>query len=268
MVEKFNTVVVGGGQAGLAMSNHLGKFNVPHLVLERGRIAEKWRSGRWDSLVANGPAWHDRFPELEFTDADPEAFVPKEQVADYFVDYAKLIDAPIRCGVSVDAVSRLDGRPGFRIETSEGVIEADNVVAATGAFQSPVIPPVVPSDAPVVQMHSHAYRNPEQMPAGAVLVVGSGSSGAQIADEISRAGRQVYLSIGPHDRPPRAYRQRDYCWWLGVLGKWDATQVTPGREHVTIAVSGAHGGATVDFRKLAEQGITLLGMTSGYRDGR
>ena len=266
-IEKVDTLVVGAGQAGIAMSEHLGKCGVSHLVLERSRIAERWRSERWDSLVANGPAWHDRFPGMEFSDIDPEAFAPKEKVADYFVGYAEKIAAPIRCGVEVKEVRRNDGRPGFRVETSDGVIEANNVVAATGPFQKPIIPAVVPDDAGLLQIHSNAYRNPEQLPEGAVLVVGAGSSGAQIADELLRSGKSVYLSVGPHDLPPRRYRGRDFVWWLGVLGKWDVPALEPGTEHVTIAVSGAHGGHTVDFRKLAERGMTLVGRTESFDHG-
>ena len=265
-IEEVEAVVVGGGQAGVAMSEHLGNAGVPHVVLERGRIAEKWRSGRWDSLVANGPAWHDRFPGLKF-DGDSEAFVPKEQVADYFEAYAEMIGAPIRCGVDVTSVQKHQGAQGFRVETSHGTIGARFVVAATGPFQKPVIPPIVPSDACIVQIHSAAYRNPEQLPAGHVLVVGAGSSGVQIAAELERSGRQVYLSVGPHDRPPRRYRGRDNVWWLGVLGKWEATTPPKGAEHVTIAVSGADGGHTVDFRDLAAQGVTLVGSTSSFGDG-
>lgn len=265
--EKIDTLVVGGGQAGLAMSEHLSNCGVPHLVLERHRIAERWRSERWDSLVANGPAWHDRFPGLEFDDIDPDAFAPKERVADYFVDYAKMIAAPVRCGVEVTEVRRNMGRPGFRVQTSDGVLEADRVVAATGPFQHPVIPAVVPEDAGIAQIHSSAYRNPDGLPGGAVLVVGAGSSGAQIADELVAAGKRVYLSVGPHDRPPRSYRERDYCWWLGVLGKWDAAALEPGLEHVTIAVSGAEGGHTVDFRRFAARGMILVGRTQSFQDG-
>lgn len=265
--ESIDTLVVGAGQAGVAMSEHLGNAGIPHLVLERNRIAEQWRTGRWDSLVANGPAWHDRFPNLEFSDVDPEAFAPKERVANYFVEYAKMINAPIRCGVEVTEVRRNTGRPGFQVKTSEGVIEANNVIAATGPFQRPIIPALVPENAGITQIHSHDYRNPQQLSDGAVLVVGAGSSGAQIADELQRAGRQVYLSVGPHDLPPRRYRGRDFVWWLGVLGKWEATKLEPGREHITIAVSGAHGGQTVDFRQLASEGMTLLGRTESYRDG-
>jgi putative flavoprotein involved in K+ transport len=265
--EKVDTLVVGGGQAGLAMSEHLSKCGVPHLVLERARIAERWRSERWDSLVANGPAWHDRFPGMEFPDIDPDDFVPKEKVADYFVAYAEMIAAPIRCGVEVGKVQRNIGPPGFGVETSDGVIEANNVVAATGPFQRPIIPALIPDDAPILQIHSNAYRNPGQLPEGAVLVVGAGSSGVQIADELLLAGRRVYLSVGAHDRPPRAYRGRDYCWWLGVLGKWDAATPPAGAEHVTIAVSGAYGGLTVDFRRLAAQGVTLVGVTKSFENG-
>jgi len=265
--EKIDTLVVGAGQAGVAMSEHLSLHGVPHLVLERSRIAERWRSERWDSLVANGPAWHDRFPGMEFAGTGPDGFPTKEEVADYFVAYAGMINAPIRCGVEVRSVRRINGARGFRVETSQGVIEALSVVAATGPFQRPVMPALVPEGAGVLQMHSTAYRNPDQLPQGAVLVVGAGSSGVQIADELSRAGRKVYLSVGPHDRPPRSYRGRDFVWWLGVLGKWDAAALAPGTEHVTIAVSGAYGGKTIDFRRLAAQGMTLVGRTEGYAGG-
>ena len=270
-VEHMDTVVVGGGQAGIAMSEHLRAHGVPHVVLERGRIAERWRSERWDSLVANGPAWHDRFPGLTFSDVDksvgPDDFPHKETVADYLVAYAKKIAAPIRCGVDVTKVERKVGQRGFRVETSAGVIEADNVVVATGSFQRPIVPDMVPAETGVLQMHSTGYRNPRQLPEGAVLVVGSGSSGTQIAEELLEAGRTVHLSIGPHDRPPRAYRGRDYCWWLGVLGKWDAAAREAGKEHVTIAVSGTHGGHTIDFRLLASKGMILVGRTETCSNG-
>jgi putative flavoprotein involved in K+ transport len=265
-VEKIEVLVVGGGQAGVAMSEHLGKSGLRHVVLERHRIAERWRTERWDGLVANGPAWHDRFPGMTYPGTEPEAFPGKESVAEYFAAYANKIAAPIRCGVEVTRVTKNAGRPGFRAETSEGVIEADYVVAATGPFQRPVMPAIVPADAGIVQMHSNAYLNPGQLPDGAVLVVGAGSSGSQIADELLRAGRKVYLSVGPHGRPPRSYRGRDFCWWLGVLGKWEAVE-PPTTDHVTIAVSGAYGGRTVDFRRMAARGMTLVGRTQGFSDG-
>lgn len=265
--EQIEVLVVGAGQAGVAMSEHLSDNGVPHLVLERDRIAERWRTMRWDSLVANGPAWHDRFPGLEFQDVDADAFATKDQVAAYFEAYAEKIAAPIRTGVEVTSVTRNQGRPGFRVETSDGVIDARFVVAATGPFQRPVYPPIVPDSAVAVQMHSSDYRNPDQLPEGNVLVVGAGSSGVQIADELQRSGRQVHLSVGPHDRPPRSYRGRDFCWWLGVLGLWDLETPAAGAEHVTIAVSGARGGHTVDFRALEASGIQLVGMTDTYDAG-
>ena len=264
-VEKVDTLVIGAGQAGVAMSEHLGKRGVPHLVLEKNRIAESWRTARWDSLVANGPVWHDRFPGMDFDEFKPDEFAPKERVADYFVAYAEQIKAPIRCGVEVKSV-RKDG-DCFRVETSDGVIEAKNVVSATGAFQRPIIPTVVPADEGILQIHSNTYRNPGQLPEGAVLVVGAGSSGTQIADELLRSGKTVYLSIGPHDRPPRRYRGKDFVWWLGALGIWDLKVPAPNTEHVTIAVSGAYGGNTVDFRRLAARGMILVGRAEKFENG-
>lgn len=267
-VERINTLVVGAGQAGIAMSEHLSLMNIPHIVLERARIAERWRSERWDSLVANGPAWHDRFPTLAFEGVSPDAFPPKERMADYFETYAEMLKAPVRTGIEVQRVERLTGRRGFRVETSEGEYEADNVVAATGPFQKPTFPRIIPKTADVQQLHSSAYKNPEQLPDGGVLVVGAGASGSQIAEELRQAGRRVYLSVGEHYRPPRAYRGRDYCWWLGALGLWDEVRIRPKKAHVAFAVSGYEGGRTVDFRRLAHAGITLVGLTRAWEAGR
>lgn len=267
-VERVDTLIVGGGQAGLAMSAHLGARGVDHLVLEKDRIAERWRTGRWDSLVANGPAWHDRFPAMTFdaVGVGGEAFAGKDQVAAYLEAFARAIDAPVRTGVEVRAARPREGG-GYAVETSAGAVEARRLVAATGPFQTPSIPPIVPDLPGVAQMHSAAYRNPDSLPDGAVLVIGAGSSGAQIADELLRAGRRVYLSVGPHERPPRRYRGRDFVWWLGVLGYWEMRTPPAGREHVTIAVSGAHGGETVDFRRFAARGMTLLGRAEGCENG-
>ncbi len=264
--EKVGTLVVGCGQAGLAISEHLGRRGLPHLILEKNEIAASWRS-RWDSLVANGPAWHDRFPGMTFPGVDPDAFASRDKIVEYFSAYAAMISAPIRCGVEVTTLTRNETGTGFIAETPDGLIEAENVIAATGAFQKPVIPSVIPENAGLVQIHSASYRNPAQLPDGAVLVIGAGSSGAQIADELMRSGRRVYLSVGPHDRPPRRYRGRDFVWWLGVLGMWDARAAEPSADHVTIAVSGAHGGHTVDFRELASRGMTLTGRAERFTDG-
>ncbi len=266
-IEETDTLVVGGGQAGIAASEHLSNNSIPHIVLEKSRTAEAWRTGRWDALVANGPAWHDRFPNMLFDGNDPDEFVTKDRFARYLVDYAAMINAPIREGVEVLEANRIPGQGGFLVKTSAGDIKARRIVAATGAFQHPVIPPIVPETAGVEQLHSFYYKNPDQLAEGAVMVIGAGSSGAQIADELNRAGRKVFLSVGPHDRPPRRYRGRDFVWWLGVLGLWDMAAPTPGTEHVTISVSGAYGGRTMDFRRLGNEGVTLTGLTSGYADG-
>jgi len=264
-MEQVEALVIGAGQAGVAMSEHLAREGIPHLVLERDRIAERWRTGRWDSLVMNGPAWHDRFPGLAFA-GDPEGFPGKDMVAAYFEAYAAKIAAPIRCGVEVTSLRRNSDGPGFVADTTAGRVEARYVISATGPFQRPLMPTLVPERAGITQIHSATYRNPGQLPPGGVLVVGAGSSGAQIADELRQAGRQVTLSVGPHGRPPRRYRGRDFVWWLGVLNKWDA-EAPPTADHVTIAVSGAAGGKTVDFRRFAESGIRLVGRATVFEAG-
>ncbi|MEP5730167.1 MAG: NAD(P)/FAD-dependent oxidoreductase [Sulfitobacter sp.] len=264
--EVTDVLVIGAGQAGIAASEHLTQKGIKHIVLERGRIAERWRSERWDSLVANGPAWHDRFPSMEFTNYSPDAFVPKEHVADYFVDYTKHFKMPIREGVTVSDLRHKPAGAGFVATTSKGAIEARYVVSATGAFQRPVYPKIVPETDGLTQMHSTGYRNPQDLPDGNVLVVGAGSSGTQIATEIMKSGRRTFLSVGSHDRPPRRYRGRDFVWWLGVLNLWDI-EADATSTHTTIAVSGADGGETVDFRRLAEQGMTLLGLTETFENG-
>lgn len=266
-IEKVATLIVGGGQAGLAIGEHLGKLGIEHLILEKDRIAERWRTARWNSLVANGPAWHDRFPTKEFSTISPDSFATKEEVVSYFEQFAEQTKSPIRCGVNVNSVHKMEGGTGFIIETTKGVIEAKNVVSATGPFQIPIIPPVVPNETDIIQIHSSSYRNPDDLAEGSILVVGAGSSGTQIADELLRSERKVYLSIGPHDRPPRSYRGKDFVWWLGVLGKWQMKTPPAGKEHVTISVSGAHGGSTVDFREFASRGMTLVGMTQEFENG-
>lgn len=265
-MQRINTVVIGAGQAGIAASEHLGNRGIDHVVLERASIAQSWRTARWDSLVANGPAWHDRFPNMEFH-GSPEGFPHKDDVVRYFEEYAQKIAAPIRTSVTVHTVQKLENSLDFHVDTDQGAYCARNIIAATGPFQTPVIPPLIPKDAPALQIHSQEYRNPNALPKGAVLVIGSGSSGVQIADELMQSGRKTYLAVGPHDRPPRRYRGRDFVWWLGVLGKWNLDTPDPSTSHVTIAVSGAQEGKTIEFRDLAHHGMTLLGMAQGYDAG-
>ena len=217
-VERVETLVIGGGQAGLAMSHMLGKRGRAHLVLERQRIAERWRSERWDGLRFQFPNRSIRLPDFPFRHADPDGFATPGEIADFITAYAAFIGAPIRCGVNVTALRHRDGGSGFVAETSGGPIEADNVVVATGPYQRPRIPPLLRDDGGLFQLDASRYKNPAQLPPGAVLVVGSGASGAQIAEELLRAGRRVYLSVGQHRRMPRRYRGRDLIWWLDEMG--------------------------------------------------
>ncbi|WP_130802051.1 flavin-containing monooxygenase [Acinetobacter ihumii] len=263
---QVDTLVVGAGQAGIAMSEHLTTVGISHIVIEKNRIAEAWRSRRWDSLVANGPCWHDRFPNMQF-DADQDSFIHHDQVAEYFENYANRFNAPVETGVEVLKAYKNKNKKGFTVETTEGIIQTQRIVVATGAFQKAIIPSIAPQQPDFYQIHSDQYRNPQDLPEGNVLVIGSGSSGVQIADEINRSGRKVYLSVGPHERPPRKYRNRDNVWWLGVLGGWDYMK-SDNSPLKGLAVSGARGGVSIDFRNLAHEGITLLGMTKSFEGNK
>jgi len=217
-VERVETLVIGGGQAGLTMSHRLKQRGLKYLVLERHRIAERWRSERWDGLKFQFPNWSVRLPDFSFPHSDPDAFAPTGDIIAFIEAYAKFVAPPIRCGVAVTRLSR-DGAAGFVAETADGAIAAQNVVVATGPYQRPIMPDLLRDEADVFQVHASRYLNPEQLPPGAVLVVGAGASGAQITEELTRSGRRVFLSVGRHTRLPRRYRERDLIWWLSELGR-------------------------------------------------
>lgn len=274
-----DVLIIGAGQAGLAVSAHLRKHGIQHLLVERSDVvAERWRSERWDSLRQNGPCGHDCFPVIDFPPevGGPDAFATKDEVAAYFGEFAKRIEAPVRFGVDIVGLTRSsnagEGENGssiFRAETAHGeVFTAKRVVVATGSFQIPAIPKVIPPSTPgLLQVHSSQYKNPAQLPPGAVLVVGAGSSGVQIADELLHAGRRVYLSVGQHQRPPRRYRGKDLTWWLQELGVWDAKSAGPaGSKHVSIAVSGVNGAKTIDYREFASRGMVLVGHLESFEE--
>jgi putative flavoprotein involved in K+ transport len=262
--EAIDTLVIGGGQAGLVMSYRLKQRGVAHLVLERARIAERWRSERWDGLKFQFPNWSVKLPDFPFPQHQPDAFATSAEIVQFIDSFAAFVAPPIRCGVEVTRLSRRDG--GFIAETTEGSIEARNIVVATGPYQRPLMPELL-RDHPAFQLHANAYKNPGQLPAGAVLVVGAGASGAQISEELHRAGRRIYLSVGQHTRMPRRYRGRDLTWWFGALGLFDMKPEQRGPIHVNPSITGAYGGYTIDFRRSAADGITLTGRILAARDG-
>src|SRR4051812_8634726 len=257
--EHVDTLVIGGGHAGLALSHMLGQRGCRHLVVERARIAERWRTERWDGLRFQFPNWSVRLPDFPFPHADPDAFATAGEITNFIEAYAALVAPPIRCGVPVTALRRGAGGNGFVAETPDGSIEAGNVVVATGPYQRPVIPDLLRDEAGVFQVHASRYRNPEELPPGAVLVVGSGASGAQITEELFRAGRRVYLSVGRHRRLPRRYRGRDLIWWLIAMGLDQTPTEQRGPDRSLPLITGAFGGNTIDFRQFASLGVTLLG---------
>jgi putative flavoprotein involved in K+ transport len=265
-IERIETLIIGGGQAGLTMSHRLKQRGLAHLVLERHRIAERWRSERWDGLRFQFPNWAVRLPDFPFPHIDPDGFATTREIVDFIAAYADFIAAPIRCGVSVTALRCRDGRSGFVAETSRGPIEADHVVVATGPYQRPAMPDLLRDDS-IFQLHASRYQNPDQLPSGAVLVVGSGASGAQIAEELLRAGRRVHLSVGRHSRLPRRYRGRDLIWWLSAMGLDQTPVEQRGPARLLPVITGAYGGHTVDFRRFAADGMTLLGRVQAARDG-
>lgn len=265
--EIVEILIIGGGQAGLAMSDMLNRRGMQHLVIERGRIAERWRNERWDGLRFQFPNWSVHLPDCPFPHSDPDGFATSGEIIDYIEAYARQIRAPLRCGVEVTNLRQNEEGEGFVAYTSAGPIKAANVVVATGPYQRPAIPDLLLPEDKLFQLHASAYKNPDQLPVGAVLVVGSGASGAQIAEELVRAGRRVYLSIGRHKRVPRVYRGRDVIWWLGAMRLDQMTAEQRGPDTRLALITGAYGGHTIDFREFAAQGITLLGRLQGSGEG-
>ena len=255
-------IIIGAGQGGLAGSHALSQRNVDHLVLERGRIGEAWRSARWDSFRLVTPNWMTRLPGRHYCGPDPDGFMAGAEFIAFLEEYARSFDAPVRCGVDVQRVQREAG--GFVLSTSAGKMACDNVVVATATYQRPSIPTLARAlPTQLLQLHASAYRNPAQIPSGAVLVVGSGQSGCQIADELHRHGRQVHLCTGRAGRLPRRYRGRDCIVWQHLMGLLDRTPdmlESPshrfrGDPHLT----GAGGGRTLNLHQFSQDGILLHG---------
>ena len=269
-MRQTSAVIIGAGQAGLAGSHALTARGVEHLVLERGRIGEAWRSARWDSFRLVTPNWMTCLPGKAYDGPEPDGFIAGHEFVTFLEDYARSFDAPVQGGVDVHKVQR-EGA-GFRLRTSAGELACDNVIVATATYQRPAIPPVAQALPPdLAQLHASAYRNADALAPGAVLVVGSGQSGCQIAEELRRHGREVYLCTGRAGRLPRRYRGRDGIGWQHLMGLLDRTPdmlASPalrfrGDPHLT----GAGGGRTLNLHRFAQQGIHLLGRLAGV-DGR
>lgn len=272
MSQRINTVIVGGGQAGLAISYYLKQEGREHVILERtAAVANAWRNERWDSFTLVTPNFQVRMPGAEYDGTDPNEFMSRAEVVKYLDDYVERFDLPVRCGVEVFSVEKVGNR--YLVRTSEGDYEADNVVIATGLYQSPRIPlfsAQIPSN--ILQIHSSQYRNPASLPAGAVLVIGTGQSGAQIAQELCQSGRKVYLSIGSAGRVPRRYRGKDINDWFTRMGMFD-TKVEELRSpqakfQAHPQISGKNGGQSLNLHQFSREGVVLLGHVRDAREGR
>jgi len=261
-------VIIGGGQAGLAMSYCLIHRGVDHAVLERGRVGTEWRDRRWDSFCLVTPNWQCQLPGFPYAGADPDGFMAREEIVRYLEAYAESFRPPIIEGVAATRLRR-DRKGRYLVGTTRGELIADQVVLATGPYQVPLIPRLadrLPDD--LVQLHSSAYRAPEQLPPGEVLVVGTGQSGCQIAEDLHLAGRRVHLAVGSAPRVARCYRGRDVVAWLADMGYYrkavgefaDADAV---RFRVNHYVTGRDGGRDIDLRAFARQGMRLYGRLTG-----
>lgn len=266
-----DVVVIGAGHAGLSTSHGLTQRGCEHVVLERDSVGSTWRR-RWESFTLVTPNWSLALPGHHYDGDAPDAFLPRDEVVEYLRRYVERYRLPVREGVRVDAVTpAADG--GYLITTDDGDLRARAVVVAVGFFQRPRVPAgaaALPDD--VVQRHSSEYTHPDDLPEGAVLVVGSGQSGCQIAEELHAAGRRVYLSTSSAGRAPRRYRGRDVMRWVADMGMFDqpvGSLPTPAAKFAANPhLSGTRGGHTINLHRLAREGVTLLGRFAGVRDGR
>lgn len=260
---QIDTLIIGGGQAGLATSYHLRQLGREHRVLERGDIpAPVWRDDRWDSFTLVTPNSDFCLPGASYGHEAPGDFMPRQQIIASFADYVQRHDLPLQTSTEVHSVEA-DG-DGFLVRSSAGDYRARNVVMATGLFQRPRRHAMAAAiDPAITQLHSGAYRNPQQLAEGPVLVVGSSQSGCQIADELNRAGREVYLCVGRHDRAPRRYRGKDIFEWMRISGL--AEQKTESLEDPALKfapnpiMAGRHEGGSLNVHRLARDGVQLLG---------
>lgn len=270
MTIRTRTLIIGAGQAGLALSRCLTVLDHEHLLVDRGRVAERWRSERWDSFRLLTPNYQTRLPGHRYAGCDPDGFMDRRQIVDFFDDYARSFSPPVHTGVTV--ASATPAGNCWLVDTDEGLrFRADNVVVATGNYDRPAIPDMASAlPTGIRQIHTTAYRNPDALPDGAVLVVGSGPSGQQIADELVHAGRRVYLATGRHRPLPRRYRGQDVYWWMDHMGMLDRTvdslpAPTATRHAPSVVLAGE--ARDMHLRRLVASGVVPAGRLTGI-DGQ
>lgn len=268
---RHDVVIVGGGQAGLSVSHYLQAEGIGHVVYEKHEAMHAWRTQRWDHFCLVTPNWQCALPGHPYAGPDPHGFMRKDEIVEYLDGFKAAVKAPLREGVAVESVKPVAG--GFLVRSSEGECVAGQVVVASGGYHQPIVPRLAERLPPSVrQLHSADYRHPAQLPPGAVLVVGAGQSGAQIAEDLHLAGRQVVLAVGDAPRCARFYRGRDVVDWLADMGYYDmpVTQhpLREGvRDNTNHYVTGRDGGRDIDLRRFAQEGMQLVGPLTGFDDG-
>ena len=267
----YSAVVIGGGQAGLSASHYLGKHGIDHVVFEKKTVAHKWKNERWDAFCLVTPNWQCQLPDHPYDGEDPHGFMVKDEIIAYVDRFVRKVNPPVLEGTSVTSLEQAGDI--FTVESSAGTVTADSVVIATSLYSEPAIPRAaerLPGD--ILQLHTADYRNPGQLPEGAVVVVGSGQSGCQIAEDLHLAGRKVHLVTGNAPRCARFYRGRDVVDWLADVGQYDITIAHDGmtkKKHDTNHyLTGRDGGRDIDLRKFALEGMTLYGRMKGVTDGK
>jgi putative flavoprotein involved in K+ transport len=269
-LRSVTTAIVGAGQSALAMSRYLAEASIDHVLLERGEVAESWRSARWDSLRLLTPNWLNRLPGYRYQGDEPDGFMSMPEVIDYISTYASTISAPIETHTEVTGVRSVE--EGFEVLTTAGEWKARTVVLASGPYNQPDVPGIAGAIPPEVTGISPAeYRNAEQLEDGGVLVVGAAATGVQLADEIHRSGRPVTLAVGSHVRLPRVYRGMDIMWWLDAAGILDerydeVDDVVRARNVASFQLVGSPARATVDLNALQEVGVRLVGRLAGVTE--
>ncbi len=273
MTNHYPVIIIGGGQSGLSMSYCLKQKGIEHIIFEKHKIAHSWRSKRWDSFCLVTPNWQCQLPGYGYGGRDPQGFMQKDEIVRYIEDYAAFFAPPLKEGITVLRICK-NHQAIFEVSTDFGEYTADQVVVAAGCYHTPRIPKLaerLPDR--LLQIHSSAYKNPESLPDRAVLIVGTGQSGCQIAEDLHLAGKQVHLCVGGAPRSPRQYRGKDVVEWLDQMGYYDLSidehpQKEKARRNTNHYVTGRDGGREIDLRQFALEGMQLHGRLKNIRDGK